>query len=90
MLLDFHKYFIYKPHKLPWVLSQILPIISHILSNLGFRKNTHHIATKIGPQNYAISTRNPKNIYLMGKSKKPNKTPSKACYDTASLKPFTI
>ena len=83
MLLSSHKYSLYKPHKLPWALSQILLIISHILSNLGFHKNTLHIATKIGTQNYAISTRKPKNIYLVGKSKKPNKTPSKAHYDTA-------
>ena len=27
-----HKYPLYKPHKLPWALSQKLPIISHILS----------------------------------------------------------
>ena len=47
-------------HKLPWDLSQILPIIAHILSNLGFHKNTHHITTKIGPQNYIILTQNPK------------------------------
>ena len=65
MLLGSHKYSLYKPHKLPWALLQILPIISHILSNLGSHKNTHHIATKIGSQNYAIST------------KKPNKTPLK-------------
>ena len=35
MLLGSHKYSLYKPHKLPWALSQILPIISYILSNLG-------------------------------------------------------
>ena len=75
MLLGFHKYSIYKLHKLPWALSQILPIISHILSNLGFHKNTHHIATKIGLQNYAISTRKPKSIYLVEKSKKAQKNP---------------
>ena len=68
----------------------MLPIIFHILSNLGFHKNTHHIATKIGPENYAISTRKPKNMYLVGQSKKPNKTHSKARYDTASLKFVTI
>ena len=36
-------------HKLPWALSQILPIIAHILSNLAFHKNTHHTTTIIGP-----------------------------------------
>ena len=44
-------------HKLPWALSQILPIIAHILSNLGFHKNTHRTTTTIGPQNYIISTK---------------------------------
>ena len=43
-------------HKLPWAFSQILPIITHILSNLGFHKNTHHIR----PQNYTISIKSPK------------------------------
>ena len=65
----------YKLHKLPWTLSQILSIISHILSNLGFHKNTHHIATKIGPQNYTISIRKPKSIYLVVKSKKAQQNP---------------
>ena len=32
----------------------------------------------------------PKSIYLVGKSKKPNKTHSKAHYDTVSLKLITI
>ena len=33
-----------------------------------FYKNTHH--TTIGPQNYAIPTKNPKLIYLVGKAQK--------------------
>ena len=73
---------------MPWALSQILPIISYILSNLGFYKNTHHIATKIVPQNYAAT----KLLYLHKKS--PTKTPlkpvtirhSKAHYYTTLLK----
>ena len=56
MLLGLHKYFIHKAHKLPWADSQILPIITHILSKLGFHKNTHHI----GPQNYTIFIKSPK------------------------------
>ena len=40
----------YKPHKLCWALSQILPIISHILSILGFHTNTYRTITKIGSQ----------------------------------------
>ena len=47
-------------HKLPWALSQILPIISHISSNLKSPQiNTPHITTKIGPQNYIIPTHSP-------------------------------
>ena len=73
---------------MPWALSQILPIISYILSNLGFYKNTHHIATKIEPQNYATT----KLWYLHKKN--PTKTPlkpvmiwhSKAHYYTTLLK----
>ena len=76
--LGSHKYFPYKPHKLSWVLSQILSIISHILSNLIFHKNTYHITTKIGPQNYTISTKRPKLIYLVGKTQKSPTKPSKS------------
>ena len=48
-------------YKLPWALSQILLIISHILSNLNSSQiNTPHITTKIGPQNYIIPTQNPR------------------------------
>ena len=47
MLLDSHQYSLYKPHKLPWALSQILPIISHILSNLGFHKNLTILLPKL-------------------------------------------
>ena len=42
--------------------------ITHILSNLGFHKNTYHITTKIGPQNYTISTKKPKIINFVGKT----------------------
>ena len=73
--LDSYKYFPYKPHKLSWTLSQILPIISHILSNLGFYKNSYHTTTKIGLQNYTISTKTPKLIYLMGKTQEAQQNP---------------
>ena len=53
-------------HKLPWTLSQILPIIAHILSNLGFHKNTHHIE----PQIYTISIKSPKALTLKENPKK--------------------
>ena len=93
--LGSHKYFPYKAHKLFWALSQILPIISHILPNLGSHTNTYHTTTKIGPQNYTISTKSPNSFTLWAKSKKPNKTlftkhiftrHPKARYYTAPLK----
>ena len=62
-------------HKLPWALSQILPIIAHILSNLGFHKNTHHITTKIGSQNLHYSHTKPNIIRLMGKTQRKPKIP---------------
>ena len=62
-------------HKLPWALSQILPIIAHILSNLGFHKNTHHITTKIGPQNLHYSYTKPNIIQLVGKTQRKPKIP---------------
>ena len=73
-------------HKLPWALSQIFPIIAHILSNLGFHKNTHHTTTKNRPQNYIISTKSPKSFYLWAKSKEsPNSL--KSHYDVANSMP---
>ena len=96
MLLGSHKYSLYKPHKLPWALSQILLIISHILPNLGSHTNTYHTITKIGSQNYTISIKSPNSFTLWAKSKKPNKTlftksiatwhPKARCY-TTPLKP---
>ena len=61
-------------HKLPWALSQILPI-AHILSNLGFHKNTHHITTKIEPQNLHFSHTKPNIIRLVGKTQRKPKIP---------------
>ena len=72
-------------HKLPWVLSQILPIIAHILSNLGFHKNTHHITTKIGPQNYIIPTQSPTSFNLWANPKE-NPKFQKSHYDVANSK----
>ena len=93
--LGSYKYFPYKPHKLSWALSQILPIISYILSNLRFYKNSYHTTTKIGLQNYTISTKRPKLIYLVGKTQEAQQNPltkpvatrhPKARYYTAPLK----
>ena len=94
-----HKYFLHTSHILPkyspyyyptWALSQILPIIFHILSNLGSHSNTSHTTTKIGPQKYTISTKNPKSFTLWARSKIPTKlylqspllhgTPKVHCY----------
>ena len=72
-------------HKLPWALSQILPIIVHILSNLGFHKNTHHITTKIGPQNYFIPTQSLTSFGLWAKPKESPKF-QKSHYDVANSK----
>ena len=97
--LGSHKYFPYKPHKLSWALSQFLPIKSHILSNSGFYKNTYHTTTKIGLQNYSISTKRPKLIYLVGKTQEAQQNPltkpvatrhPKARYYTAPLKLVAI
>ena len=75
-------------HKLPWALSQILPIIAHILSNLGFHKNTHHITTKIGRQNYIILTQSPASFGLWAKPKESPKF-QKFHYDVANSKSLT-
>ena len=79
-----------KPHKLPWVLSQILPVISHISSNLNSPQiNSPHITTKIGPQNYIIPTQGPPLFSLWAKPKKsPNSL--KSHYDVANSKPATM
>ena len=81
-------------HKLPWALSQILPIIVHILSNLGFHKNTHHITIKIEPQNYIIPTQSLTSFGLWAKPKESpkfqkshyNVVNSKSHYDVANSK----
>ena len=73
--LGSHKYFPYKPHKLSWALSQILPIISHILSNLGFHKNNYHTTTKLGHKIILSSPKKPKLIYLVGKTQKAQQNP---------------
>ena len=72
-------------HKLPWALSQILPIIVHILPNLGFHKNIHHITTKIGPQNYIIPTQSLTSFGLWAKPKESPKF-QKSHYDVANSK----
>ena len=76
MIMGSHKYFLYKAHKFPWTLSQILLVISHISSNLNSPQiNTHHITTKIGPQNYIIPTQGPTSFNLWAKPKESPKPP---------------
>ena len=72
-------------HKLPWVLSQILPIIAHILSNLGSHKKYSSISTKIGLQNYVIPTQSPTSFGLWAKPKESPKF-QKSHYDVANSK----
>ena len=70
-------------HKLPWALLQILPIIAHILPNLDFHKNTHHITIKVGLQNYIIPTQSPTSFGLWAKPKESSKF-QKSHYDVAN------
>ena len=77
MLLGFHKYSIYKHHKLPWALLQILSIISHILSNLGFHKNTHHIATLLSHKIIPSLQKAQKHLPCGKNPKGPTKPPTK-------------
>ena len=78
MLLGSYKYSLYNPHKLLWTLSQILPIASYILSNLDFPQKYLSHCYQIGPQNYTISTKKPKTIYLVGKIQKAQQNPLKS------------
>ena len=78
------------PHKLPWTLLQILPVISHISFNLNSPQiNIHHITTKIGLQNYIIPTQGPTSFSLWTK---PRESPNslKSHYDVANSKPATM
>ena len=59
--------------------------MAHILSNLGFHKNTYHITTKIGPQNYIIPTQSPTSFGLWAKPKESPKF-QKSHYDVANSK----
>ena len=81
-------------HKLPWVLSKILPIIAHMLSNLSsHKKHSSHYY-----QNWAaklhFSHTKPNVIQLVGKTQRKPKIPkshydvtnSKSHYDVANSK----
>ena len=72
-------------HKLPWAISKILPIIAHILSNLGSHKkySSHYY------QNWAaklhFSHTKPNVIRLVGKTQRKPKIP-KSHYNVANSK----
>ena len=55
-------------HKLPWVLSQILPIIAHILSNLGFHKKYSSYYYQNWAAKLRYSHTKPNIIRLVGKT----------------------
>ena len=71
---------------------------SHKYYSLYPTKNTHHVTTKIGPQNYTISIKNPSSFTLWARLKSPTKPlqspllhgTSKARYDPAPLKLATM
>ena len=72
-------------------IKNITHYISHIIQLRFPTKNTHHVTTKIEPQNYVISTKKyPKSFNLWAKHKGPTKPSYKAHYDMASLKPATM
>ena len=60
-----------KSHKLPWALSKILPIISHILSNLGFpRKILTMLLPKLSHKIMLSPQKNTQNHSTYGQSTK--------------------
>ena len=66
-LLGLHKY---KPINCLEPSHKYYPLYSTYYPTRIFHKNTHHVTSKIGPQNYAIPTKNPELIYLVGKAQK--------------------
>ena len=62
-------------HKLPWVLSQILPIIAHILSNLGFHKKYSSYYYQNWAAKLRYSHTKPNIIWLVGKTQRKLKIP---------------
>ena len=94
MLLDLHKYSVYKPincttfsDEFFWhamgPLTNITHYIPHIIQLKFSTNNAHHITTKIGLQNYIIPTQSPTSFGLWAKSKEsPNSL--KSHYDMAN------
>ena len=70
MLLGLHKYSIHKPINCLGPSHKYYPLYPTYYLTRIFNKNTHHATTKIRPQNYAIPTKKPKLIYLVGKAQK--------------------
>ena len=90
MLLGSHKYSLCKPHKLPWALSQILPIISHILSNLDFPQIIFiTLLPKLGHK-ITLSTQKAQNHLTCGQSpKRPTKHLQSPLLHDTFTKPVT-
>ena len=74
-----------KPHKLPWTLSQKLPIISHMLSNLDFPQIILITLLPNLGHKITLSPQKAQNHLTCGQS--PTKPPYKSSHDMASLKP---
>ena len=66
-------------------LTNITRYISYIIQLKFSTNNTHHITTKIGPQNYIIPTQNPTSFSLWTKPKE-NPNSLKSHYDVANSK----
>ena len=65
-------------HKLPWALSQILPIIAHMLSNLGSHKKYLSYYYQNWAAKLYFSHTKPNIIWLVGKTQRKPKIPKSA------------
>ena len=71
MLLGLHKYSVHKPINCLGPSHKYYPLYPTYYPTRIFHKNTHHVTTKIGPQNYAIPTKKiPSSFTLWAKPKK--------------------
>ena len=68
--MGLHKYSVHKLINCHGPSHKYYPLYLTYYPTRIFHKNTHHVTTKIGPQNYAILTKYPKLIYLVGKAQK--------------------
>ena len=75
MLLGSHKYFLYKPHKLSWALSQILP--TYYPTWAFHKKYSSYYYQNRATKLYYLHKK-PKIIYLVGKIQKAQQNPLKS------------